>query len=84
MGNAWDGISCEQNENLLTWNCILPQGSFSFEDIQYIGASIYTSRSRRHITTYELNENQLEHTDKSIEQMNVAIPPSEGYNQYIE
>lgn len=84
MGTGWDGINCEQNENVLSWNCILPQGSFSFEEIKYIGASVHTSRSRQHVTTYESDGDELKHIDTPIEEMNVAVSSAEGYHQYIE
>lgn len=58
----WDEVDTG-DENLLSWNCILPQGSFPFEEIKYIGASVHTSRSRQHVTTYESDGDKLRHID---------------------
>lgn len=83
-GAGWDGTSCEQNNDLLSWNCILPDGSFSFEEVKYIGVSVYTSRSRQHVTTYEIDEGELRPIEKTIEQMDVAVPSTVDHHQYIE
>ena len=84
MGAGWHEISCEQNEDILTWNITLPSGSFTTENIKYIGVSIHTSRSRSHVTTYEMKNGELFPIDSSIEQMDVAVNSWEGYHQYIE
>lgn len=84
MGAGWHEISCEQNEDILSWNITLPSGSFATENIKYIGVSIHTSRSRSHVTTYEMKNGELFPIDSSIEQIDVAVNSWEGYHQYIE
>ena len=84
MGATWKGINCEQNGDVLSWDCTLPQGSFSFEEIKYVGISVHTSRSRLHVTTYELDGDEIRRIDTPIEQMKVAVPSAGGYHQYIE
>lgn len=83
MGKYWESISCEQNTNILSWNCELPVNSFSAENVKYIGSEIFTSRHRKYVTTYELNKEQLILTDKSLENMEMAVSSS-SYHQYIE
>lgn len=84
MGAGWNEISCEQKGDVLSWNITLPSGSFSTEKIKYIGVAIYTSRSRLHVSTYEMQKGELFPIDASIEQMDVAVNSWEGYHQYIE
>lgn len=84
MGAGWHGISCEQTEDILSWNITLPSGSFTTENIKYLGISIHTSRSRLHVTTYEMQKGELFPIDTPIEQMDVAVNSWEGYHQYIE
>lgn len=84
MGAGWHEISCEQNEDVLSWNITLPSGSFSTENIKYIGVAVHTSRSRLHVSTYEMQKGELFPIDASIEQMDVAVNSWEGYHQYIE
>lgn len=84
MGSGWHEINCEQNENTLSWNITLPSGSFTTENIKYISANIYTSRSISHVSTYEIKNGELFSTDVSIEQIDVAVNSWEDYHQYIE
>lgn len=84
MGAGWHEINCEQNEDILSWNLTLPSGSFTTENIKYIGVVVHTSRSRLHVSTYEMQKGELFPIDASIEQINVAVNSWEGYHQYIE
>lgn len=84
MGAGWNEISCEQNEDTLSWNITLPSESFTTENIKYIGVAVHTSRSRLHVTTYEIQKGELFPIDASIEQMDVAVNSWEGYHKYIE
>lgn len=84
MGGEYYLNSCEQNEDTLSWNVTLPAGSFSTESIKYIGANIFTSRNRSHVSTYEVKNGELFPSDVSIEQMDVAVNSEEGYHKYIE
>ena len=84
MGAGWHEINCVQNENTLSWNITLPSGSFTTESIKYIGVAVHTSRSRLHVSTYEMQKGELFPIDAYIEQMDVAVNSWEGYHQYIE
>lgn len=84
MGAGWHEINCEQNGDVLSWNITLPSGSFLTENIKYIGVAVHTSRSRLHVSTYEMQKGELFPIDVSIEQMDVAVNSWEGYHQYIE
>jgi hypothetical protein len=84
MGAGWHEINCEQNEDLLSWNITLPSGSFTTENIKYIGAAVHTSRSRLHVSTYKMQKGELFLIDASIDQMDVGVNSGEGHHKYIE
>lgn len=84
MGAGWQDVSCQLNGNVLSWSCTLPSGSFSPDTIQYVEARIHTSRSREHISTYQLiNGSCVYLGNVNIEEMDVAVPAGEGYHKYI-
>ena len=84
MGQYWQDVNCQMQDNNLFWECKLPEGSFSADSIQFVGVRIYTSRSREHTARYKYQDGKIEYLDdNSIEDLNLTVSSSD-YQQYIQ